>query len=124
VIHNVIRTIEIYDFTDLFDNVVVLCKIIIMSQFLHILRINLSKHPCWLLFEHACVLSSLVFTIVIAMVVYVRVGWRFKNKGEVLLAYGRVCFGAFKHQHRLPKIAQCTFNSIYLKENNVKIFTV
>lgn len=42
-IHYVIRTIEIYDFTDLFVNVVVLCKIIIMSQFLHILRINLQK---------------------------------------------------------------------------------
>ncbi len=70
------------------------------------------------------VLSSLVSTIVIAMVVYVCVGRRFKNKGEVLLAYGRVCFGAFKHQHRLSKVAQCTFNSIYLKENNVKIFTV
>ncbi len=42
-IRNVIKTIEIYDCTDLFDKVVGLCKIIIMSQFLHILRINLQN---------------------------------------------------------------------------------
>ncbi len=62
---------------------------------------------CWLLFEYACVSSSLVSTIVVAMVVYVRVGWRFQNKGEILLGKC-VCFvffGAFKYQHRLAKIA-------------------
>ncbi len=31
-----------------------------------------------------------------ARVVYVCVGWRFQNRGKVLLGYGRVCFGAFK----------------------------
>ncbi len=40
--------------------------------------------PCWLLFEYACVSSSLVSTIVVAKVVYVRVGRRYQNKGEVL----------------------------------------
>ncbi len=57
---------------------------------------------CWLLFEYACVSSSLVSAIVVAMVVYVHVGWRFQNKGEVLLGYGRV---GFEYQHRLAKIA-------------------
>ncbi len=63
-----------------------------------------TTYPCWLLFEYACVSSSLVSVIVVAMVAYVRVGWRFQNRGEVLLGYGRVCFGAFKYQHRLAKI--------------------
>ncbi len=40
--------------------------------------------PCWLLFEYACVSSSLVSTIIVAKVVYVRVGRRYQNKGEVL----------------------------------------
>ncbi len=48
--------------------------------------------------------SSLVSAIVVAMVVYVHVGRRYQNRGEVLL-YGCVCFGAFKYQHRLAKIA-------------------
>ncbi len=61
-----------------------------------------ATYPCWLLFEYACVSSSLVSAIV-AMVVYV--GRRFQNRGEVLLEYGRVCFGALKYQHRLAKIA-------------------
>ncbi len=33
------------------------------------------------------------------MVVYLHVGLRFQNRGEVLLGYGRVCFGAFKSEH-------------------------
>ncbi len=32
-------------------------------------------------------------------------GRRFQNKDWVLLSYDRVCFGAFKYQHRLAKIA-------------------
>ncbi len=40
------------------------------------------------------------------------VGRRFQNKGEVLLGYGRVFYGAFKYQHRLAKITWCTFNYI------------
>ncbi len=43
--------------------------------------------------------------IVIASVVYVRVGQRYQNRGEDLLEYGCVCFGAFKYQHRLAKFA-------------------
>ncbi len=45
--------------------------------------------------------SLFVSAIVVAVVMYVRVGWRFQNRGEVLLGYGRVCFAAFKYQHRL-----------------------
>ncbi len=54
--------------------------------------------------------SSLVSTIMVAMGAYVRVGWRFRNRGEVLLGYGRVSFVAFKYKHCLTKIALCTFN--------------
>ncbi len=65
-----------------------------------------TTYPCWLLFEYACVSSSLVSAIVVAMVVYVRVGLIFQNKGEVLLlGYGRVCFGVLKYKHRSAKIA-------------------
>ncbi len=64
-----------------------------------------TTYPCQLLFEDACVSSSLVSAIVVAMVVYVRVGRRFQNRGELLLGYERVCFGAFKYQHHLAKIA-------------------
>ncbi len=64
-----------------------------------------TTYLCWLLFEYACVSSSLVSMIVVAMVVYVSVGQRYQNKGKVLLGYGHVCFGAFKYQHRLAKIS-------------------
>ncbi len=37
-----------------------------------------TTYPCWLLFEYAC-------GIVVAIVVYVCVGQRFQNRGEVLL---------------------------------------
>ncbi len=47
-------------------------------------------------FEYTCVSSLLVSAIVVAIVVFVHVGQRFQNKGEFLLGYGRVCFGAFK----------------------------
>ncbi len=46
-----------------------------------------------------------VFLQLSSMVVYTSVGRRFQNKGEVLLGYGRVCFNAFKYEHRLAKIA-------------------
>ncbi len=47
-----------------------------------------TTYPCWL--------------------VYICGGRRFQNRGEVLLEYGRICFGAFKYQHRLVKFAWCT----------------
>ncbi len=45
---------------------------------------------------------------ILSAVVYLPVGRRFQNRGEVLLGYGRVRFGSFKYQHRLAKIAWCT----------------
>ncbi len=67
--------------------------------------------PCWLLFEYACVSSSLVSAVIVIMVVYLCVGRRFQNKGEVLLGYGRVCFGAFKFPYKI---------SIYQEKMNQK----
>ncbi len=64
-----------------------------------------TTYPYWLLFKCACVSSSLVSVIVIAMVVYVQGGQKYKNRGAVLMGYGQVCSGAFKYQHRLAKIA-------------------
>ncbi len=64
-----------------------------------------TTYLCWLLFEYACVSSSLISAIIVARVVYVRVGRRYQNRGEVLLDYEHVCFFAFKYQHRLAKNA-------------------
>ncbi len=73
-----------------------------------------TTYLCWLLFEYACVSSLLVSVIVVAMVVYVRVGRRYQNRGEVLLGFGYVCFGAFKYQPNLLKIALVHLE-VYLK---------
>ncbi len=69
-----------------------------------------TTYLCWLLFEYACVIFACFADRCYVRVVYTRVGRRYKDTGEVLSGYRCVCLGAFKYQHRLAKIAQCTFN--------------